>query len=135
MGWNGVKLDRGQLPEGYVLKMLGDCKPKAMATVGEALYLAVPCNEDSPHGLYKRGDVVGLVVLMRKEADGYTYFKWIDEFCGPAADEAPTKVLRALSPLPKSDNPMVRLAKEWRKRCRENAGGRLTVEALAKAFG
>lgn len=135
MGWDGVKLERGQLPEGYVLKMLGNCKPKAMATVGEALYLAVPCNEDSPHGFYKKGDVMGLVVLMRKEADGYTYFKWIDEFCGPSADEAPAKVLRALSPLPKSDHQMVAWARGWRQRCRENADCRITVAALAKAFG
>ena len=135
MGWDGVKLDRGQLPEGYVLKMLGNCKPKAMATVGEALYLAVPCNEDSPHGLYKKGDVVGLVVLMRREADGYTYFKWIDEFCGPVAAEAPAKVLRALSPLTKSDHRMVANAREWRKQCRENAGGRLTADAFAKMLG
>lgn len=134
MGWDGVKLDRGQLPEGYVLKMLGNCKPKAMATVGDALYLAVPCNEDSPHGFYKKGDVIGLVVLMRKDADGYTYFKWVDEFCGPSADEAPAKVLRALSPLPKIEHRMVEWARNWRKRCRENANGTLTVAELAKAF-
>ena len=121
MGWDGVKLDRGETPESYVRKMIGKGDNIVeMATVNGTIYAATKADTDSEYGLWQSGDVLGLVVLVEKR-DGYTMFKFMDEFSGPVASEAPLRILRKLTDIRDGVKcaPMRQFARNWRKRCHD----------------
>jgi hypothetical protein len=119
MGWDGVKLGRGETPEAYARKMMGGDKNVVdMVTMNGTIYAAVTADMDSEVDLYRKGDVLGLVVLVEYR-DGYTMFKFLDEFSGPCAADAPAKIIRQLSPIRDGEKcqTMRDYARNWRQRC------------------
>jgi hypothetical protein len=69
MGWDGVKLGSGETPETYARKMMGGDKNIVdMVTMNGTIYAAVTADMDSEVDLYRKGDVLGLVVLVDRMA-------------------------------------------------------------------
>lgn len=119
MGAIGVRLN-GKSPEDHVRSEIGRSLV-ALATGADGnIYCAVRADCDpAVSGMYRKGDVMALVVTVSKH-DGYTYFKYIDEFMGPFADEMPAEVFDLLTPLADSEHTMVGYAKSWRARVQEH---------------
>ncbi|GIV43938.1 MAG: hypothetical protein KatS3mg035_1061 [Bacteroidia bacterium] len=67
------------------------------------------------------GEVIALVYMLTYGRGWNNFgYKSMSEFCGPAISECPKRILKLLSPLNDENDPNG-WAREWRKRCEENA--------------
>ena len=77
----------------------------AKSVKGNTIYSAVK---------HPKGDVFGMVTLLRKDRDGFIMVKDMDETMGPCGVECPEKILNLLSPTD------YEYALAWRERNRKN---------------
>ena len=108
MGWTSYYRAKGEKhAEHFQREMDPKYEIIESAAKGGAFYAAVKNKET--------GAVEGLVILFRWTRGDFNFTtKWMGENYGPNADEAPAKVLDALSP---TDD---EYALAWRAKCREN---------------
>ena len=121
MGWDGVKLERGETAVDFVRKDIEAAGNEVayLAANEDAVYVAVKLSDDTCFARdLAKGTVSGLVVAIQRGRDGYTMFKWMGEQCGPYYHNAPRKLIEMLSPLPADDKSY---AAQWRQNCLAHA--------------
>lgn len=104
------------------------------ATRGSEWYAIIECKRPNEAPRYD-----GLVCLVkRSKRTGEFCYKDMGERCGPNASNAPKRLidkLDKLSPIDPADNSMgANWAREWRKRCRDNATSKANRTKLVKGL-
>lgn len=128
MGWTSCPRVPGQNDHAFVRQLITEMG----LTIVAGAMRSSPSYSSTYYAAVHDGDesVFALVVLLDKSERGRIAYKDLPESVGPWEDEAPEKVLNALSP---TDN---EYALEWRQRCRDNLNAasalRERVDALTE---
>lgn len=112
MGWTSVRYNKREKSIDILWYQMGlGFKRDVLAhsMVGSTFYAAVNRN----------GLVFAMVVITRRDRDGWFSYKEMTEFEGPNEAKCPKKILNLLSPITREGD-SGRWAQEWRERCYAN---------------
>lgn len=141
MGWTCFYDNVGLSIDDTLRKEFNDTGPTGAqwrvidsATRGSAWYGILEYKATSEAPRYS-----GLVCLVkRSKRTGEFCYKDIGETCGPNASQAPKRIidkLDTLAPIDPNDESLgAKWAREWRKRCRDNAKAKLNKPKLVKGM-
>jgi hypothetical protein len=125
MGWTGCHRPKGVTSLEFFKKEFGSGHYEFLdsAVVGEAFYAAVKHLKDSETGFFKKGDVFGMVCLIRHGKGEYNFhYKNMSESSGPYACDCPARIIGLLSLTVNA------YALEWREECLHRHAVRAAVK-------